>query len=113
MNVIISLSEPWELGERLGWRPLAGQVVTTVLDDAGGQVLIRLQEPLLLGNSSWHYVIASPRHEGSTIAALEEPEGLIGAIIGVPDDKAESRQPFTAGRRPSTAYFIGTVRAII
>jgi hypothetical protein len=109
MKVTISVSEPWQLGELLGWRSLAGHVITAASDSAGGQILIRLDKPLLWGGSNWNYLIGSPRYEGSSVAALNEPSGLISAMVGIPDDQAEGQQPFASRSKTSTGYFIGTI----
>jgi hypothetical protein len=113
MRVSIAISDPWELGERLDWNKLGGEVLRIEHDNRGGQALIRLDEPLIHNKIHWQYMIASPRHKGDTVAALESGNELHSGIVGIPVRQAESAEPFGSPVRLSRRlYFIGSIHLV-
>lgn len=89
-RVKLSISEPWELGEAFGWRPLYGEVLQFTGDLQGGRALIKLDEVLEHGGKCWRYVVVSPRHEGVQIVAIQAGNSVLVACTGVTDSDAES-----------------------
>jgi len=111
MRIVISISDPWELGEALEWRPLEGELLRTVDDGDGSQALIRLDEAIYHREWRWRYLIASPRHEGSDIASLQAGGKVFSAFTPIADPDAESGELPATNRLRSGLGFIGDVSA--
>lgn len=79
-RTLIRISDPWDLGEALSWRPLEAELLQIVRDKDGGRALLRLNKPVEYKESAWSYVIASPRYEGASIDVLEQ--GKMGCAAG-------------------------------
>ena len=110
MKVSISITDPWEFGESRKWRPLRGELLKRVDDDYGGLALIRLDESVTYRDTTWQYVIASPRKLGELISAVESGHEIFSAVIGVPASKAEGENPFASARETSNELaIIGTL----
>lgn len=110
MKVSISITDPWEFGEGREWRPLQGELVKSVVDDHGGLALIRLDEPLVHGGTTWHYVIAWPRKQGEVMSTVEKGREVFSSIIGLPSAKAEGPDPFASARETwNELAIVGTV----
>lgn len=106
MRISITVSDPWELGEATKWQPLCGRLLQT---KGEGRVLIKLDSALSYGDSIWHFVIASPRHRGDEIDALQAGKKVMATFIGIPDQQAGSEAVFdTHGWRGGLA-FIGDI----
>jgi hypothetical protein len=109
MHIRILISDPWDLGEALSWRPLEGELVRTEDDDHGGRGLIYLNDPIEHEGSRYKHVVASPRHEGDTLAGLLAGRSVFCGLIGVSDEDARVDTALdTSGWRGGLA-FIGTV----
>lgn len=108
-EVTISVSDPWDLGEALGWRVLTGELVRLEDDDHGGRALIRLDAPIEHAGVSCSHVIASPRHAGDALASLASGQSVLCGFIGVADASAATAISLdTSGWRGGLA-FIGTI----
>jgi hypothetical protein len=65
--------------------------------------------PIEQDNSSYRFVVASPRHEGETIAVLLAGRSVFCGFVGVSDEKASVDTTLdTSGWRCGLA-FIGSV----
>lgn len=88
-KISIHISDPWEFGEALKWRPLGGQIVDEAVT---GEVLIKLEEALEYGETKCGYLIGSPRHVGGHIDEIETGSKPLCAFTGIrkmePDLKA-------------------------
>lgn len=112
MRITISISDPWELGEALKWQPIQGELLRMASDERGGRALIKLDAALNYRGSVWHYVVAAPRHQGSTIAGLQTGRKVLAALTGIPDQQAESSGvPDTSNWRGGLA-FLGDVEPV-
>jgi hypothetical protein len=90
MRVKILVSDPWSLGEALGWRPLYGELVRMLDDDRGGRCLIELDSPVEHGGYSCSHLIASPRHAAGRVAGLHEGKVVMCGFTGVSRDTADA-----------------------
>lgn len=112
MRISIMLSDPWDLGEALKWRPLRGELLQMTPDDHGGKALIELNESISFRDSVFRYVVASPRHKGSEIAELRNGKKVFCAMTGVSDEQAESGAAMDINSWRGGAAFIGDIQAI-
>jgi len=92
--ITISISDPWDVGEALGWPTLRGVLLAFKHGDEGGSALVRLTQPVTFGGVQWHHLIASPRHVCDVIADIETEKGVTCNCIGISDGQAASDQPF-------------------
>lgn len=109
MQISISISDPWELGEALKWQPLRGELLRLVSDERGGRALIRLDAPVNYRGSAWRYVVAVPRHQGNEIAGLETGQKVLAAFTGIPDQHAESNEALDTSNWRGGLAFVGDV----
>jgi hypothetical protein len=104
-HVILRISDPWDLGEAISWCPLEGELLKLEPDAHGGRALVRLGKPVQYKNSEWSYIVASPRHEGTAIDALQRGESAICAFTGITEAQAASSRPLdTSGWRGGLAF---------
>lgn len=111
MNVSISVSDPWDLGESLKWRPLLGELMQSSSDDRGGRALIRLGHAIDYRGTSYGFVVAVPRHEGATLAALAEGGRVFCSFTGVSDEHAQSENALSTDHWRGGLAFIGDIEA--
>ena len=109
IRVFIAITDPWELGERLGWTRLGGELERTVDDETGERGLVRLDVPIVQGDRAYRYVVASPRHEGRSLAELVLGKSVLCGIVGIPDDEARDFEALATKRWGAGVAFIGTI----
>jgi hypothetical protein len=109
IGVSIVISDPWELGEAVGWRPLLGTMIELVDDDEGGRGLIRLNVPLSHAGGRYGYVLASPRHEGERLHALRAGNSVFCGLVGLTDVTPHSRKLLDVSSWRGGLAFIATV----
>lgn len=109
MRVRILLSDPWDLGEAVRWQPIEGDLVRTGDDGRGGWGLIRLLNPIDRGGVPYRHVVASPRHEGDSLAGLLAGRGVFCGLIGVSEEEATGDSAPDTTRWRGGLAFIGTV----
>ena len=106
-RISISVSEPWELGEALKWRPMRGELLQSVNDEPGGRALVRLEEVIVYRGSVWRYVVASPRHPGKEIAAVQTGDKVLCAFTAVSEQQVEAGDPLETENWRGGLAFIG------
>src|SRR5699024_5996653 len=90
LQVSIVLSDPWELGEALNWKPLSGELLRMEPGEHGGRALIELERSIAYRGSDCRFVVASPRHVGEEIASLQLRKSVVCAFTGISDAQAVS-----------------------
>lgn len=70
MKVAVSLSDPWEMGEALGWPTLTG----TVVHRGSNAWLLELDQPFTFSETQYRFLVASARHHGSSLESSESGE---------------------------------------
>ena len=63
MRVVLKLSDPWEMGEELGWPP----ILATIVHRDGGSWLVEIDQPFDYFGVTYQYLVVSPRHEGEPL----------------------------------------------
>ena len=91
--MLVTVSDPWDLGEALKWQPLPGELVRIVRDGDGGRALIKFDRPIQYRGSICHYAVAAPRHEDGDIAMIEEGTKVDCALTCISDEQAQSSNP--------------------
>jgi len=109
-RLTITVSDPWEFGEALKWRPLQGELLRLVNDERGGQALVKLDEPFEYGGTVCCYLIASPRHVGAEMATLSAGKTVLCGVTGISEQQAESSNPFDLSTWRGGIAFIGDVK---
>ena len=63
IKVKLQLSDPWKMGEALGWQPFTG----LVSDLTGDSWLVELDEPFDYAGTRYQYMVISARHESKPL----------------------------------------------
>ena len=111
-RVQITLSEPWDLGEKLQWESLQGELLQLVDHDGEGRALVRLDRALDHSGGVCKHIVASPRHRGSSIAAIQTGAKVVCAFVCVSEDQAESGDPFNTSSWRGGLSFIGDLTLV-
>ena len=108
-RVSIQISDPWDIGEALCWRPLTGSVIRVIENSGGGHALIVLDAPLEFEGITYGYVIASPRHERAFIRQVFLGESVSCGIVGISEEQARSEEPFEKAKWRGGLALIGSL----
>jgi len=106
---LITVSDPWDLGEALNWQAINGHLLQTESTDSGGKALVRFDQPVLYHGGAYNYAVASPRHEGSNIAEIRAGKSVGCAFTAISDEQAQSNNPMDTSRWRGGLAFIGDV----
>ena len=93
-QIIIRISDPWDLGESRNWQPLKGTILDVEVENSSKALLIRLIEPFEYKNMSCEYFIATPRHEGSSYEDLIQGSSVFSGLTRIPVENVDSGNPF-------------------
>lgn len=110
MRFEIIVSDPWELGEAVLWRPLEGTVISMEDNECGGCALVRLDAPLEWRGAKWRYVVVSPRYARDEISSVATGSTIVGGFTGISDEHAASRSPFDLTKWRAGLAFIADFR---
>jgi hypothetical protein len=103
---VIKLSDPWEMGEALGWPAIPG----TVVHSDAASWLVELDQPITYANADYRFLVVSSRHEGMPLAkaALEDvPRNMVRTTA----ERASSESPCDVSWWRGGHAMIGSVRA--
>jgi hypothetical protein len=107
MRITISVSDPWDFGEAIEWKLLAGQMLQVADDDQGGRGLIMLDDAVNYDGSAWRYFVAKVRHQGDKITSLHSGKKVLSSMIGISAERAKSAQPLDTDHWRGGLAFIG------
>jgi hypothetical protein len=111
--IVITVSDPWDVGEALGWKTIRGQCVRADSSGEGGRALIRFDEPLHYRDGTYRYAIASPRHIGRRIEEVAAGTTVDCVLIGISDEQAQSANALDANNWRGGLSFIGDIRPVV
>jgi len=111
MSITLTLSDPWDLGESLDWKPQTGEILRSSVDDRGGRVLIRLDKPIVHREVDYQFVVALPRHDGDRLDTGSLKEKICCSFTGITDEHAESENPLSLDHWRGGLAFIGDLFA--
>ena len=94
------MSDPWDLGESIAWKPLRCVVLREGIRPASGfapageAILLRLEEPFTFDDVRYEYLQGSPRLESSSLRDLRiEGTGVNCAFVQIPPDRLKEQPP--------------------
>jgi len=119
-KVSLAISEPWEFGTEVGTEPIRGDITEIQRElraNSSGLrcndlAVIRLDRPFAYRSLKCEYLLASPRHEGSSLTDIASAEVVSFNFSRIPSEQASSDAPFdlTRWRTQPTFGLIGTMR---
>jgi len=99
-SATIVMSDPWDLGESISWRPLRCVVLKEGVQPASGfspaikAILLRLKEPFMFDDVRYEYLQGSPRHEGSSLGDLRKGGAEVHcSFVQIPPDRLDQQPP--------------------
>jgi hypothetical protein len=93
-RIQIRLSEPFDLGEALGWSELPGRIIAADASVDAGQVLLRLDDPVRHEGVTCEYVVATPRLDDGDLGTLVRDGSLFCNLTPTSPERARSDDPF-------------------
>ena len=86
MTVTLSLSDPWDLGEALGWPTL----VATVVHRSTEAWLVELAQPFTHSGVEYRFLVVSARHADNTLADSASRRVPCNIVRTTPDRASEA-----------------------
>ena len=108
-SILITVSDPWDVGEAVNWQAIRGRLLQTESTDSGGKALVRFDQPVLYHGAAYNYAVASPRQEGRNIAEIRAGKSVGCALTAISDEQAQSNNPMDTSRWRGGLAFIGDV----
>lgn len=105
MRVAIKLTDPWEMGDVLGWAAIPG----TVLRRDAASWLVELDTPVLYSNTEYRFLIVSSRH-GDIPLAEATLQDVSCNMIRTTTERASSTAPCDASWWRGGHAMIGSIR---
>lgn len=110
IQVYISISEPWDLGEALEWQPVQGEILKFNAEPHADRALIRLLNPIAHSGKIYRYVVATPRVKKLRVTSLSKGQSLGCAFIGIDDEQVSAVDPMETSSWRGGLAFIGDIR---
>jgi hypothetical protein len=108
--VLLKISDPWELGESLGWEPLSGKIIAVDHDKRPSAVLVKLDKPVRFRNENGEFFVGSPRHVGDQIVDLGKGIPLFCGFTRISPEQAQSDGAFDLSRWRGGLVIIGELQ---
>jgi hypothetical protein len=96
-NIVLKISDPWELGEAIKWEPLSGVVLQEKVGDDGTiiSLVVQLRNSFKYNDTTCEMLVACPRHEGSDYGPLKKGESVFSGLTCISTDRySKSEDPF-------------------
>lgn len=106
MRVTINLSDPWDMGEALGWAAMPG----TIVHRAAAAWLVELDRPVFYSNTEYRLLVVLSRHEGRTLAQATLHD-VSCSLIRTTAERASSATPCDISWWRGGHAMIGSIRA--
>ncbi len=90
-NIIIKLSDPWDLGEMLSWTPIQGKI--EAVDGKTNKIIIQCSKPFTYKNIVCEYFIATPRHKENFFDLIHKKEIFCNFTL-INEDQVKSKDKF-------------------
>ena len=110
--ILITISDPWDFGEAVAWRPVLGELLQTQTGDHGGRALIKFDQQISYRGKVYRYAVASPRHVDRYITEIESGKSVDCALTGISDEQAESNNAMDTSRWRGGLAFIADVKPV-
>ena len=106
-QILITVSDPWDVGEAVNWQAIRGQLLQTESTDSGGKALVRFDHPIRYHGAEYNHAVASPRHEGRNIAEIRAGKSVVCALTAISDEQAQSNNSMDTSTWRGGLAFIG------
>jgi len=110
MKICIQISDPWDLGEFIGWKPIIGEIISFSQNEE--KVLVKLINPIKIIDKTFNYVVYSVKFQSDKIKDLLNGNTLCGSGVGISDSQYYSTNPFANTWRGGGLAFIGSLNLI-
>jgi hypothetical protein len=110
-KVAFGISDPWDLGEQLGWTTLEATVIK-VKDEGGVSVslAIKLTDPFVYKDTRCEFFIVSPRLEGNDFSQLDTKQPVFSGFTRVSSDQIISDDTFDLSHWRGGVALIGSIK---
>jgi len=85
IRVRFQISDPWDLGESLSWKPLVGDLIDVVQQNGREHGLLRSDAPFGPSGEERRHFITGPRHEGKGFADLLAGTKIPASCLAITD----------------------------
>jgi hypothetical protein len=109
--IVLKISDPWDLGESLGWQPLPGSIISVNEEKNPSAVLVKLDAPFQFRTYDCQFFIASPRHLGDQLDQVARGMPLFCGLTRISTEEARSANPFDLSRWRGGVAIIGELQA--
>lgn len=109
-KVAFGISDPWDLGEQLGWPTLEATIVN-VKDESGLpiSIAIKLAKPFAYKNTQCEFFIVSPRLEGNDFSQLNKKQSVFSGFTRISSDQIAADDPFDLSHWRGGVALIGSI----
>lgn len=98
LPILITVSDPWDVGEAINWQAIRGEVLRTQNAGHGGRALVKFDQSINYRGIAYRYAVASPRHEGRNVAEIEAGKTVDCALTAISNEQAESDDPMNTSK---------------
>jgi hypothetical protein len=109
IEIVMTISEPWDVGEAAGWLPIKARVIQVGSRRSGGSALVQLESPITYRGVCYRHAIATPRFDGQDFSALSSGRSLSCAITGISEQQAQAVDPLDIGDWRGGLAFVGDI----
>jgi len=111
--VVFGISDPWDLGEQLGWPTLEATIVN--VKDEGSlpiSIAIKLTNPFVYKDTRCKFFIVSPRLERNDFSQLNKKQSVFSGFTRVSSDQIAADDPFDLSHWRGGVALIGSIELI-
>ena len=102
----IRISDPWDLGNALGWPELNGEIINT----NNKSVIIKLDDPFVYKDVRCEYFITSSRYVDQNFDSFLLKKILTCGFTRIPPAQIDSEKPFDLSWWRGGIAFIGNIQ---
>jgi len=109
-KVAFGISDPWDLGEQLGWPTLEATIVN--VKDEGGMpisIAIQLTNPFVYKDARCEFFIVSPRLEGNDFSQLSKKQSVFSGFTRISSDQIAGDDPCDLSHWRGGIALIGSI----
>ena len=107
MRVSLSLADPWEMGETLGWPTILGSVIHHSAD----AWLVEVLEPFTYADAEYRFIVVTARHAERPLAA-SEAQDVPCNMIRTTHERMSAGHPCDVSWWRGGGAMIGSIKAV-
>jgi len=108
-QVLIKISDPWDLGVQLKWEALPANIVS----ECGKAIVLQLSSPFEYKGMHCEYLVASVRHDGTNVGELRDGKTVFCAMTRITEKQANSENPTDLSQWRGGVAIIGDIEPIL